>query len=73
MSINSNAPVLLITAVFVWAGGYLILRPQEYKGELWRSGDNVISRFPRWAVRILGVFLIVMALGVSYLALKSSK
>jgi hypothetical protein len=73
MSINPNAPVLLITAVFVWAGGYLILRPQEYKSELWRSGDNVISRFPPWAVRILGVFLIVMALGVSYLALKSSK
>jgi len=73
MSINPNAPVLLITVVFVWLGGYLILRPQEYNDELWKSGDDVISRFPRWSIRILGVFLIVVALGVSYLLLTASK
>jgi hypothetical protein len=73
MPINTNAPVLIIAAVFVWAGGYLILRPRLYKDELRSSGDNVISRFPRWAVRILGVFIIMVALGVSYLALTSSK
>ena len=73
MPINPNAPVLIITAVFVWGGGYLIFRTQQYKDELWRSGDDVISRFPRWAVRILGVFVIVVALVVSYLALTSSK
>jgi hypothetical protein len=73
MPINPKAPVLIITAAFVWVGGYLIFRTQQYKDELWRSGDDVISRSPRWAVRILGVFIIAVALGVSYLALISSK
>lgn len=73
MAIHLNAPVLLIAAVFVWGGGYLILRPQVYKDKLWRSGDDVISRSPRWAIRVLGVSLIVAALGVSYLALTSAK
>ena len=73
MPINPNAPVLIITAVFVCVGGYLIFRTQQYKDELWRSGDDVISRFPRWAVRILGVFVIVVALIISYVALTPSK
>jgi uncharacterized protein YjeT (DUF2065 family) len=73
MPLNPNAPVLLITAVSARVGGYLILRPQQYKDELWRSGDDVISRFPGWAVRILGVFIIVFGLGMLYLALRSSK
>jgi uncharacterized protein YjeT (DUF2065 family) len=73
MPINPNAPVLLITAVFAWMGGYPILRPQQYKDELWRSGDDVISRFPRWVVRILGIFIIVFGLGMLYLAFRSTK
>jgi hypothetical protein len=73
MSINPNAPVLIITAVFIWLGGKLILRPQQYKDELAASYDNPISRSPRWTVRILGVFLIVTALVLSYLVLSSSK
>ena len=73
MPINPNAPVLVITTAFVCVGGYLIFRPQKYKDELRSSGDDVISRFPPWAVRILGIFIIVLALGVSYLALTSSK
>jgi uncharacterized protein involved in exopolysaccharide biosynthesis len=73
MAINPNAPVLIITVVFIWSGGYLILRPSAYKSELRAYGDHVISRFPSWAVRILGIFIIVFALGVTYLALKTGK
>jgi hypothetical protein len=73
MPINANAPVLIITAVFAWVGGYLILRPQQYKDELRRSGDDVISRFPRWAVRTLGGFITVFGLGMLYLAPGASK
>jgi uncharacterized protein involved in exopolysaccharide biosynthesis len=68
MPINPNAPVLIITAIFAWVGSNLILCPQQYKDELSRSGDDVISRFPRWAVRILGVFTIVFGLGLLYAA-----
>ena len=74
MPLNPNAPVLIITAVVsIWLGGYLILRPQHYKDELGASGDDPISRSPRWAVRLLGVVTIVTGLVVSYLMLTSSK
>jgi uncharacterized protein YjeT (DUF2065 family) len=71
---NPSAPVvLIITAIFVWVGSNLILRPHQYKDELWRTGDDVISRFPSWAVRILGLFTIIFGLGILYLAFRSSK
>jgi len=74
MLINPNTPVLIIiNAVFILGGGYLILRPQHYKDELGASGDDPISRSPRWAVRLLGVVTIVTGLVVSYLMLTSSK
>ena len=37
MLINPNALVLIIAVVFIWLGGYLILRPQQYKDELGAS------------------------------------
>lgn len=73
MSIIPNAPILIIVAVFVLSGAYLILRPERYKGELWKTGDDVISRFPPWAVRILGGVIIVAALGLSYLFLAHAR
>jgi putative copper export protein len=72
MTINPNAPILIIITVSVWVGGYLILRPRQYKDELRRSGDDVISRFSPWAVRALGVFIIVFSLGMLYLAFRPS-
>jgi hypothetical protein len=73
MLLNPNAPVLIITAVFVWVGSYLIIRPQQYKDELGSTGDDPISRSPPWAGRILGVVTIVTGLVVSYLVLTTSK
>ena len=73
MWIIRNSPFLLIAVVGILTGGYLILRPREYKDELWKSGDDVISRFPHWAVRVLGAFIILTVVGVSYLYLVSSR
>jgi hypothetical protein len=67
MSIDPHAPVLIIIAAFAWTGGYLVLRPKQYKNELEDHGEDLISRFPQWAVRVLGVFLIVFALEITYL------
>jgi uncharacterized protein YjeT (DUF2065 family) len=64
--------VLMLTGIFLFVGIYLILRPKQYKDEL-RRFEDVISRFPRWAIRILGVFIIAVGLGVFYLFLTGSK
>lgn len=68
-----SLPALLMFGVGIALGVYLILKPREYKDDLTRSGDDVLSRFPRWAIRILGVFLIVLSLSLSYLFLNSTK
>jgi uncharacterized protein YjeT (DUF2065 family) len=65
--------VLILAGISLWVGSYLILRPQQYKDELEGYDENVISRFPRWSIRILGVFIIAVGLGVFYLFLTSSK
>ena len=57
---------------FLYMGAYLILKPQAYKDEL-KEFEDVISRFPRWAIRILGAFIIAVAIGVSYLILTTPK
>ncbi len=64
--------VLILTGIFLFVGSYLVLRPQQYKDEL-KGFEHVISRFPRWAVRILGVFIIAVAIGVFYLFLTTSR
>ncbi len=65
--------VFIIPAgICIYTGAYLILKPQAYKDEL-KEFEDVISRFPRWAIRILGAFLIAFAVGVSYLLLTASK
>jgi hypothetical protein len=54
----------------------MIVRPEEYKQQLLRSGQHDVSLgssdddiSPRWPVRVLGVFIALMGLGISYLAL----
>ena len=64
--------LLILTGVYLCVGSYLIFRPQKYKDELGELED-VISRFPRWAIRILGVFIIAVGIGVFYLFLTASK
>jgi uncharacterized protein YjeT (DUF2065 family) len=64
--------VLMLTGIFLCVGSYLILRPQQYKDEL-EGFEAVISRFPRWAIRILGGFIIAVGIGVFYLFLTASK
>ena len=64
--------VLILTVIFLCVGGYLIVRPQQYKDEL-EGFNHVISRFPPWAIRILGVFIIAVGIGVFYLFLTSPK
>ncbi len=68
-----NYGVLILTGIFLYVGSYLILRPQQYKDELDEFGEDVISRFPRWTVRIVGVFIITIGIGVCYLVLRASK
>jgi uncharacterized protein YjeT (DUF2065 family) len=65
MALNPNAPILIVTVVAVCLGGYLVLRPAEYKAAV-----PTLSRSPSWSIRILGVFLILFALVITYLALK---
>ncbi len=67
-----NLGVLMLTVIFLCVGSYLILKPQQYKDEL-ASFENIISRFPRWAIRILGVFIIAVGVCVFYLSLIASK
>jgi uncharacterized protein YjeT (DUF2065 family) len=64
--------VLILTGIFLCVGSYLILRPQQYKDEL-EGFEDIISRFPRWAIRLLGVFNIAVGIGVFYLFLIASK
>jgi hypothetical protein len=64
--------VFILAGIFLCVGGYLILRPQQYKDEL-EGSDHVISRLPRWAIRILGVFIIATGISVFYLFWTSSK
>lgn len=70
--ISEIADILLIAGIAVWTGGYLVFKPQRYKDEL-ATFENLISGFPRWAVRILGVFIIATAICVSYLFLAVPK
>jgi uncharacterized protein involved in exopolysaccharide biosynthesis len=64
--------VLILTGIFLCMGSYLILRPQQYKDEL-KGFESVISRFPRWSIRILGVFIITAGITVFYLFLTAPK
>jgi hypothetical protein len=79
MPINHNG-VRIIISVLVFLGCYMILRPKEYKYKLLRSDDDDISLrsrdddiSPLWPVRVLGVFIVLMGLGISYLALVPPK
>jgi hypothetical protein len=76
MSMNRDG-VLIIISVLVCVGGYMTLRPEEYKYKLLRSDISVRSRdddiSPLWPVRVLGVFIVLMGLGLSYLALVPPK
>ncbi len=58
----------------------MILRPEEYKYKLLRSDHDDVSLrsrdddiSPLWPVRVLGVFIALMGLGISYLALVPPK
>jgi hypothetical protein len=58
--------------LFVFLGVYRAVKPQEYKNDL-AQYEDVISRSPRWAIRVLGLFLIVLAAGLFYLIWRSTK
>ena len=73
MAVNPNSPILIVTVVGVLLGGYLIVRPAEYKAGLRESGENPISRSPSWVVRILGLLLILIVVCVTYWALTAGK
>jgi hypothetical protein len=62
----------IFICIFVCMGGYLAVKPQEYKDDL-AQHEDVISKSPRWAIRILGLFLIVFAASLFYLISKSAK
>ena len=64
--------VLILTGISLCVGSYLILRPQQYKNEL-EGFEDIISRSSRWAIRILGVFIITVGIVVCYLFLTASK
>jgi H+/Cl- antiporter ClcA len=68
--------VPLLACIFICiaacVGGYLLTKPQEYKDEL-SQFEDVISKWPRWLVRILGLFLIVFAGCLFYLFSRSPK
>jgi uncharacterized protein YjeT (DUF2065 family) len=49
------------------------MKPQQYRDELREIGDVIISRSPRWAIRLLGVFFIAIGIGVFYLSLNASR
>ena len=54
------------TGIFVCVGGYLVIKPQAYKEEL-SQFENMISKWPRWLIRALGLVLIVFAGCLFYL------
>ena len=62
--------VPLVACIFIFiaaaVGVYLVIKPQEYKDEL-SQHENVVSRWPRWLVRALGLVLIVFAGCLLYL------
>ena len=64
--------VFIFICIFVCMGGYFAVKPQEYKNDL-AQYEDVISRSPRWAIRVLGLFLIVFAAGLFYLISRSTK
>ena len=65
--------VLLLTGISLCVGGYFILRPQQYKDELKGFDEGVISRSPSWAIRTLGVFIIIVGVSVFYFSRTVSK
>jgi uncharacterized protein YjeT (DUF2065 family) len=67
-----NFGVPILTGISLCVGSYLILRPQQYKDEL-EGFEDIISRSPRWAIRILGAFIIAVGICVFYLSLTTSK
>lgn len=69
MIIDPDVPILIVTVVGVFTGAYLIVRPAAYQKELRGLGDEVISKWPLWSVRILGAFLIVLMFGITYFVL----
>ena len=64
--------ILIPTGICVCVGTYLILRPQQYIDEL-KGFERIISSSPRWAIRILGVVIIAVGIGVLYLSLHGQK
>jgi hypothetical protein len=62
----------IFICIFVCMGVYLAIKPQEYKNDL-AQYEDVISRSPRWAIRVLGLFMIAFAAGLFYLISKSTK
>jgi hypothetical protein len=64
--------ILMLLPIVVYLGGYLVLRPQQYRDELGRF-EGVISRSPRWAIRMVEIFIIVAGLAFSYLFLAAAK
>lgn len=70
--IQDSGVVLILTGICICLGIYLIVRPQQYKEEL-EDFEDVISRSPRWAIRLLGVFTIAVGIGVFYLFLTTLK
>jgi uncharacterized protein YjeT (DUF2065 family) len=68
-----NFGVLILAVIFLCMGIYLIVRPQQYRDELREFDDGTISRSPRWAIRLLGVFIIAVGIGVFYLSLTGSR
>lgn len=61
----------IFLCIFVCLGTYLLIKPQAYKDELPQSED-MISKWPRWLVRVLGLFFIVFA-GCLFYLFSSSK
>ena len=63
---------LIFICIAVCVGGYLLTKPQEYKDEL-SQFEDVISKWPSWLVRVLGIFLIVFAGSFFYMLSRSHK
>ena len=69
MTVDPNMPIVFVTAIGVCTGVYLIARPAAYQNELRGLGDDMISKWPSWSVRVMGACLIVVMLGITYFAL----
>jgi len=61
--------VIILAGIAAFTSGFLILKPQSYKDEMAGIG-HLFGRFSPWAIRVLGIFLIVFAIGFVYLATK---